>query len=205
MNSLQKRFNDVLTEICKVSAMKATTSLSKLLNTPCGVNFKPVEIVSSQAMHLASMTYPQTVSLSSIIKSHALQGYAFLLISQASSLAICDYLLHKPQGDTKKLNELEQSALIELANIVIGNYLMTFVQSLLTESLLHLPASYQLESADKIQQSIREAVANQFDSKNTTKISFGYQANNFSGSAVFIFDAERMNNILHQFLLIVNQ
>lgn len=205
MNSLQKRFNDVLTEICKVSAMKATTSLSKFLNTPCGVNFKPVEIVSSQAMHLASMTYPQTVSLSSFIKSNVLQGYAFLLLSQTSSLAICDYLFHKSQGDTKKLNELEQSALIELANIVVGNYLMTFVQSLLTGSLLHLPASYQLESADKIQKSIREIVANQFDNKNTIKITFGYQSSHFSGSAVFIFDEERMNNILHQFLLIMNQ
>ncbi len=205
MNGFEKRSTDMLSEICKVSAMKATTSLSKFLNTPCGVNFMPVEIVSTHAMHLASMTYPQTVSLSSLIKSNMLQGYAFLLLSKNSSFAICDYLLHKSQGETKTLNELEQSALIELANIVIGNYLMTFVQSLLTESLLHRPATYQLESSEKIQKSIMETVADKFDNKKAIKITFGYQAKNFNGSAVFIFDEERMNTILLQYLRVVNQ
>ncbi len=205
MENLQKRLTDMLTEISKVSAMKATTSLSKFLNTPCGVNFMPIEIVSSKNMKLASMTFPKTVSLSSIIKSNGLHGYAFLLTSLSSSLAMCDYLLHKSQGETKNLNEFEQSALIEVANIIIGNYLMTFVQSLLTGSLMHLPATYQLDSAEKIQQSIRETVEDQFATQNIIKITFGYQASNFSGSGSFIFEEEKLNYILHQLLILVNQ
>lgn len=204
MEKLQKQFVDLLNEISKVSAMRATTSLSKFLKFPLALDFKNVELENIQTFHYGLAPSEKTISLFSSIKGSSLSGASFLLFNEESAFTVCNLMLHKSSDSPTALNEIEESVLSEIANILIGNFLTTFTQSLLTGLLLHNPSVLKQGEGLALQPVLRQEMMECVQSENVFKVSFVFHNKNIRGLVIFIFPAEKINSLLKQLFVISN-
>ena len=192
-------YNLMLNEICKVSAINATTALSKFLHTPLGVNIRPVDIsefndsiINEYNDNTVFMFLPITGNIS---------GGSFFVYSKESALSLCDVLFHRKTGSTKEILEPEQSALEEVTNIVIGHFLTLFAQSLRLESLMHRSPHFENKS-------FRKTFAQKLASLNPTKelvnIVFSFHDLNIKGSVFILLEKNKILDRLKQVAPISN-
>lgn len=189
--------NGLFNEICKVSTMNATAALSKFLNTPVAVDIKPVEIKPIDDIDFFMNDDDSVVSVYIEING-AVKGASFLLWSQKAAHAMCEVLYHRQMADTKGFREEEISALTEVANIVIGNFLSSFAQSLQIDRLLHRSPTFECAEFKAIQEKwLPQAVEKLTEL--VVDISFGIQHVHIKGYVVIIFEEKSiqlaLNNI----------
>lgn len=174
--------------------MKATTALSKFLKIPVGLDMKLVEISDFEDINLIDDGQNKMVSIFLPITG-ALSGASFFLYSPQSALSLCDVLFHRKEGSSKNIVEPEISALSEVANIVIGNFLTTFAQSLQVDMLMHRSPVFDWAPFDvtlkkrlpALTEKMRQAVLS---------ISFGFQHVNIQGYVIIMFVEEEVKIIL---------
>lgn len=197
-------FNFMLQEICKASTMNAATALSKFLKIPLKIDIKPVEIKSIDNINLPYHSKEMTVSLFVPIKDHVVKGGSPLVLTKNSALAICDLVLNRTQGSTKQITEIEESALKELANIVLGNFLTPFAHSLLQGSLIHSQAAYEINTANEIIKHIRSLLAQTIGKGPVINIVFSYEHENIKGIINIVFEEGQINSLLKQVMVLSN-
>lgn len=195
MEGLQMQFENMLQEICKASTMKAATALSKFLKTPLKIDIKPIKIEHIQNIDLPNHYNESTVGLFVPIES-SIKGGSLLLSSKKSALATCDLMLSRPDGDTNEITEIEESALKELANIVLGNFLAPFAHSLLIASLMHRPATYEYNTSTAIINHIRTKLSNTLGANTALNISFSYEHANVKGDINIVLDENKISSLL---------
>lgn len=194
----------MLQEICKASTMKAATALSKFLKIPLKIDIKPVEIKPIDNINLPYDSKDMTISLFVPIKDYVVKGGSPLVLTKKSALAICDVLLNREEGSTKQITEIEESALKELANIVLGNFLTPFAHSLLKGNLMHSPATYEINTANEIIKHIRSLLAQTIGEVPVINIVFSYEHENIKGIINIVFEEETINSLLQQVMVISN-
>lgn len=182
-------------EICKISAIKATTALSKFLQIPVGMNIKPVEVSKIKESEFLENPTEKTVNIYAPITGN-LPGSSFFLYTTESALQLCDVLFHRKQGSTQAFMEPEKSALSEVTNIVIGNFLDAFAQALQMDFLMHRSAIFDcgsfkatVDHLPGITEQIKTAVV---------KISFGFQHIDIKGWVLIFFDEKKMRTALEK-------
>jgi chemotaxis protein CheY-P-specific phosphatase CheC len=190
------QFANMLNEICKVSMIKATTALSRFLQTPLGVDIKPVEIKQLDDINIFNDVTENTVNIFLPITGN-LTGVSFFRYTKQSALSLCDILFHRTDGSTKTFSEPEISALSEVANIVMGNFLTPFAQSLQMESLMHRSAVFDCGSFDTAVTSKMQKFTDKTDEA-LLNISFDFQQASIQGYVLIIFDEEKINTMLNK-------
>lgn len=125
-----------LDEICRVAAVKASASLSKMINVPVGVDILPAVQISDNHFPILMDPEEPMVSLTIPITGD-LNGVAFMFFPRTVACTLCDLMLLKNKGETKIFTEMESAALVELSNIVIGNFLNPFAHPLQLDSVMH--------------------------------------------------------------------
>lgn len=186
---------DLLNEICKVSAIKATSALSKFLNTPVAIDVKPVEIKPLQEVNLFIDPNTHAVSLFFEIDGN-LKGASFMLWSEKAAHAMCDVLYHKPRSEVPGFREEEISALSEVSNIVIGNFLTAFAQSLHLDTLLHKAPHFNHDLFNKIKMNILPKIEKHMK-EFVVDISFSFEHIYVKGYVIVLFERENVNKALH--------
>jgi chemotaxis protein CheY-P-specific phosphatase CheC len=167
-------FNEVLNEICKVSAIKATGALSKFLHAPVGIELKPVEVKHIDEITLL-MKDDENIVILSLPITNNLQGSCYFIYSHQAALSLCDELFSHPDGTTKSFDVAEISALAEISNIVIGVFLTSLANSL---------------QMDKIMAALEEKIE-----EVVVKICFGFQHVNIQGYVLIIFEEGELNKV----------
>lgn len=201
---LLMRSNYMLQEICHASSMRSATALSKMLKTPLKVEVKPVEITSIQKMTLPGGAQNKLVSLYMPINGAIVNGGSSLILSQNSALAMCDVLLNRKAGSTTKLNELEESALKEMANIILGNFLAPFSQSLLTSTMMHNNADFYSDTANSVLNQTRELLSRSIKNDSVLNIAFTYESAKLKGNMNIVFESDTINSLLNTVMVISN-
>ncbi|MHB1948048.1 MAG: chemotaxis protein CheC [Gammaproteobacteria bacterium] len=196
--------NTMLQEICAASSMKATSALSRFLKIPLKLNIKPVEINSIKKINLPHYTDKMSVSLFSQIKTQLVKGGSSFLFTQKSAFALCDYLLNKSEGSTNKLTEIEDSALKELANIVLGNFLTSFSQSLLTGTMLHTPATIENENFLEVIKHIRTQLTESIGDNSAINIAFSYEHDSVKGDINIVLESGKILSQLRELMVLSN-
>ena len=188
------QFNDLLNEVCKFSAMRATTALSKFLKIPIGMEMKLVEVKDFNDINMFANSREEMVSIFLPITG-SLPGASFFLYTKASALSLCDILFNKKIGTSKSLIDAEISALSEVANIVIGNFLTTFAQSLQVDMLMHRSPIFELAPINSTLKKRLPQLKEKM-SQAVLSISFGFHHINIQGFVVIIFSEKEIQNIL---------
>ena len=150
MNALKidKRFNELMT----FAASEAATALSDLLKKPMKVEVMDVSFASKGIQNEVANLSPSNGG--AIIMATTLvgmvDGVGTFILPTPSALRLCDALLRTQKGDTKHLGEMEQSALLEAGNIVIGCFLnaLGYVSNL--NNILHKKLSITISPNGKL-------------------------------------------------------
>ena len=138
------------------------------------------------------------------IKDKVVKGGSSLLFTQKSAFAICDSLLNRTEGSTNKITEIEESALKELANIILGNFLTPFAHSLLIGTLLHSPAVFENDISPEVIKHTRSLLTKYTDHDTVVNIAFGYEHDNKMGDINIVFNSEKINYFLKALMVIPN-
>lgn len=116
-------------------------------------------------------------------------GHGLLLFEISDALVLCDLMLGRKTGERQQIDELENSALLELANIVGSSY-VNAIADFLGCALHPNPPAFAYDMAAAIVQQTLCACANlQFETYSIAT-SFVYQQRSMNGLFLFIPDQE---------------
>ena len=114
---------DALREIGNVGAGNSATALSQIINHRIDMNVPQVSIVPiTDVPDLVGGPDVMVAGVFLRVYGAAPSNILFLL-PQESAFYLVDMILGKPHGDTKTLDFMDESALMEIGNILAGAYL----------------------------------------------------------------------------------
>ena len=114
---------DALREVANIGAGHAATALSQMVGsrimiTVPRVNIMPLEDVPTQ---LDEPEQPIAAVLMHMLGD--LTGRTLLVFPQPTAIRLAEMMLRRPNGSSRALGELEQSAIKEAGNILSGQYM----------------------------------------------------------------------------------
>lgn len=131
---------DALREIGNVGAGNSATALSQVINHRIDMNVPKVAMIPLEAVpDLVGGPDAIVVGIFLRVYGKAPSNILFLL-PQKSAFYLVDTLMGKPHGSTTSLDAMEQSALMEIGNILSGAYLNAFFTFTKITMLPSIPA-----------------------------------------------------------------
>ena len=127
-NELESQQLDVFKEIGNIGAGNAVSALAEMLNKSIDMSVPEVQIVPFNEI-VNILKGPETLVVGQLVElTGDLNGYILLILGIEDAYRIVSIALGKEfdiQDDyqTLELDEIEMSALTELANILVGSYL----------------------------------------------------------------------------------
>lgn len=136
---------DVLKELGNIGAGNAATSLSELLNEKVDISLPTVQILDVNDA-VEALGGPEHVIVAILAKLYGdIEGIMMFIIERKFANSILKRLLGQ-EVDEENITELQQSALTEVGNIMIGAY----SRSISTLSQLKLKASVPAVTVDMV-------------------------------------------------------
>ena len=131
---------DALREIGNVGAGNSATALSQVINRRIDMNVPKVSMVPLEVVpDLVGGPDAVVVGIFMRVYGKAPSNILFLL-PQKSAFYLVDTLMGKPRGQTKSLDFMDESALMEIGNILSGAYLNAFFTFTQITMLPSIPA-----------------------------------------------------------------
>jgi len=129
---------NLLAEITNEAAKDASLALLKLCGEKITVEFVDVEVEKIQkafsGIDLESIVAGVYLPITGDIK-----GASILIFPEKIAYTLCDVLVRRKPGTTRKLTELDKSALKEVGNIICGSLLTVFSNHLKVKIIENLP------------------------------------------------------------------
>lgn len=112
---------DAIREIISIGASNSASALSKMVDCPVDL-----EIAFVDAIHLTeipNLLEDKEMQVTAVYMSinGQITGTFLLIFPMHSALLLTDLIMKRKLGSTKKLSEMDESALTEIANIISGN------------------------------------------------------------------------------------
>ena len=131
---------DALKEIGNVGAGNSATALSQIINRRIDMNVPRVDLVPLEAVpDLVGGPDAIVVGIFLRVYGKAPSNILFLL-PQKSAFYLVDKLMGRKHGETAKLDFMDESALMEIGNILTGAYLNAFFTFTKLTMLPSIPA-----------------------------------------------------------------
>ncbi|MBQ1336123.1 MAG: chemotaxis protein CheC [Selenomonadaceae bacterium] len=131
---------DALREIGNVGAGNSATALSQIINRRIDMNVPKVALVPLDAVP-DLVGGPDTIVVGVFLRVYGkAPGNILFLLPQKSAYYLVDTLMGKNHGDTEKLDLMDESALMEIGNILAGAYLNAFFTFTNISMLPSIPA-----------------------------------------------------------------
>lgn len=186
---------EALNEISKVAAVKAASALSKFLAFPVGID---VELIETKKIDEISFLMPaaETVVGINVPLLGSLHGASLLVYPEEAAFAMCDALFHRKGGETQQFAEAEISALTEVANIVIGNFLTSFAMPLKIEPLMHKVADFHCSRFSKFITLITSSLSKIIKEGVVLEILFHFHQIKITGTGIFLINEEEIKSIV---------
>ena len=131
---------DALREIGNVGAGNSATALSQIINKRIDMNVPKVALVPIEAVP-DLVGGPDTIVVGVFLRVYGrAPGNILFLLPQKSAFYLVDTLMGRKHGTTTKLDFMEESALMEIGNILSGAYLNAFFNFTHISMLPSIPA-----------------------------------------------------------------
>ncbi len=118
LNEMQR---DALQEVANIGASHAATALSKMVSKPIQVGIPRIDVVP---LEKSVETVPQTDPVIGVFLQMAEETplYVMVLLSKKSAFYLSNLLLNQPEGMRDSFSEMEESALMEVSNVMMSSF-----------------------------------------------------------------------------------
>lgn len=131
---------DALREIGNVGAGNSATALSQIINRRIDMNVPKVALVPLDAVP-DMVGGPDAIVVGVFLRVYGkAPGNILFLLPQKSAFYLVDTLMGRKHGQTQKLDFMDESALMEIGNILSGAYLNAFYTFTSLSMLPSIPA-----------------------------------------------------------------
>lgn len=131
---------DALREIGNVGAGNSATALSQIINRRIDMNVPKVALVPIESVP-DLVGGPDTIVVGVFLRVYGkAPGNILFLLPQKSAFFLVDTLMGKTHGATDRLDFMDESALMEIGNILAGAYLNAFFTFTNISMLPSIPA-----------------------------------------------------------------
>jgi len=127
-----------ITEINKLAAQNTAIKLSKLIGKPVTVNVADAKV--KKINEIGGFFDPEEIVAGIHLPvTGAIIGSSLFMLPKEFAFNMCDLLLKRKLGTTRKLTEIDESALKETGNIISGCYLSTLSNLYKIKLIEHVP------------------------------------------------------------------
>jgi len=183
-----------LQEINKHAALNASRALSKLINRPVDVQVSKAGV--KKVEELAPIIGPEEIVAGIYLPvTGDIKGAALLIFSEETAFTLCDLLVKREPGTTRRLSGLDRSALKEVGNIVSGNYLAVFSNMLQVKTIEHVP-SLSFDMFGAIVSQIITNFAQKAEKALVIEIEFIFKPVTLKGYFLVLFGLEQIDVVL---------
>jgi chemotaxis protein CheC len=144
----RKLYEDILRELCSLGAGSAATNLSKILDKRVRITVPKVWIKLPEDPYLLPGKGKEIVVAIDSHFGHERRGVIFYLLSRENAVRLIEVFLNEGTGE---IGELEESALLEVCNILSGGIIGALAKFLGEKIMLdppHLTLDYPLAIID---------------------------------------------------------
>ncbi|MDD1723726.1 MAG: tetratricopeptide repeat protein [Methanospirillum sp.] len=120
LNDNQK---DALRELGNIGASHAATTLSTMLNTPIMLNVPEISIINLEEINSQIVQGTSAMVIFTMEGQMAKAGYVILHVPQESVVQMTSIMLGLPVESERPLNEMDESAINEIGNIMVSAFL----------------------------------------------------------------------------------
>jgi chemotaxis protein CheC len=114
---------DALREVGNIGAGNAATALSRLLNRRISMSVPKAQIIKLSDVH--ALVGPETRIWGIYLQMDGdLHGHLLFLLPEDRASVMVDLLTGRPPGSSNGIDEIAESALAEVGNILTSNYLI---------------------------------------------------------------------------------
>ena len=183
-----------LQEINKDAALNASRALSKLIDRPVDVQVSEAGV--KKVEELAPIIGPEEIVAGIYLPvTGDIKGAALLIFSEETAFTLCDLLVKREPGTTRRLSGLDRSALKEVGNIVSGNYLAVFSNMLQVKTIEHVP-SLSFDMFGAIVSQIITNFAQKAEKALVIEIEFIFKPVALKGYFLLLFELEQIDVVL---------
>jgi len=185
---------DKLQEINKKAALNTSRALSKLIDRPVGVEISNATVKKMEK--LSPLIDPEDiVAVIYLPITGGLKGASLLIFPKETAFTLSDLLMKREPGTTKKLTELDKSALKEVGNILSGNYFTTLSNMLQVKIIENIPR-FSFDMFGAIISQIISNFAQEAEKALIIEIEFTFKPIKLKGYFLLLFRLEEINALL---------
>ncbi len=139
MIELSEEEADMLAEVGNIGAGHASNALSQLIGHSVEISVPSVKVISLEEIPERTDLGDELVIGLYIPVSGDVEGGVLLIIPRRDATKIADMMMGRELGSTTKLDEMDESSLKELGNILVGNSLTALSAFLGMDLEEHVP------------------------------------------------------------------
>ena len=140
---------DALREVANIGAGHAATALSTMTGQTIMINVPTLSITAIDEVAAQGLKPEEPVAAVLMHMLGDLSGQTMLLFADDAAMRLSEMMLRRPNGSSKELGSLEQSAVKEAGNILSGAY-MNALSDFMGLILLPSPPSLALDMAGAV-------------------------------------------------------
>jgi len=114
---------DALRELGNIGASHAATTLSTMLNTPIMLNVPEISITDFEHINAEISQENSAMGIFTMEGQMAKAGYVILHVPRESVVLMTSIMLGMPADPARELNEMDESAITEIGNIMVSAFL----------------------------------------------------------------------------------
>jgi len=184
----------MLIEMTNKAAKDASLALLKLCGEKITIEFADVKVEKIQkafsGVDLESIVAGVYLPITGDIK-----GASILIFPEKIAYTLCDMLVRRKLGTTRKLTELDKSALKEVGNIICGSLLTVFSNILKIKIIENVPElSFDMFGA--VVDQIIIQFAQKAEEVLIVELRFGFEHIKIKGHIILIFGHEEIKAII---------
>jgi chemotaxis protein CheC len=188
------RKNDLLTKMTHKAAENASRALSKLSDEKVKVEVSKTEVTKIQRIFPG--IGPETIVAGIYLPvTGEVKGASLLIFPEDVAYVICDLLLKRKPGTTRRLTELDESALKEVGNILCGSFLTIFSNTLKVKIVENVP-SFSFDMFGAVVDKIIAQFAQRAEDALVIEVKFDFEHTQIKGYVVLIFGLEEMKALI---------
>ena len=123
LEDVNSMYFDVLKEIGNIGAGNATTAIANMLGLKIDMKVPNVALLSFQELTTAICPEEEVVVAIFLEVTEDIDGSMMFIMQRASARYLVNILMMKQGEESLEFDEMEQSALKEIGNIIAGSYL----------------------------------------------------------------------------------
>ena len=149
IRSLNPNQLDALREVANIGAGHAATALSQMTGCTIMISVPTINIARLEDVppQVSGPEEPVAAVLMHMLGD--LTGRTLLVFAKPTAIRLSELMLRRPQGSSRDLGELEQSAIKEAGNILSGAY-MNALSDFMGLMLLPSPPSLAVDMSDAV-------------------------------------------------------